>query len=235
MVAALVLVHGSAATSKMWNPVLGLLAAPVLAVDLPGRRYKPADLADITMRDWVASVVQDVRERDLDNVVLAAHSGGGVIIPGVAAALPERVRHLVFLASPLPAEGKRPVDYTRPDVRQAAEYGLARRPTAGKTLSGLEPGEPPIDTELELIEMGARLGAEAAQPMFEPFSWSGVPDIPRTYVRTSQDRILTPEFQDEIVAALKPAEVLEVDTGHFLVAKEPAIVAQILNDIAARY
>ena len=41
-----VLVHGGTFTSTMWDGVRSHLSVRSLAVDLPGRRYKPADLAD---------------------------------------------------------------------------------------------------------------------------------------------------------------------------------------------
>ena len=51
MTPTLVLVHGGTVTSTMWDPVLEHLRTPARAVDLPGRRYHPADLST----GWVLS------------------------------------------------------------------------------------------------------------------------------------------------------------------------------------
>ena len=61
---ALVLVHGAVHAADCWDLTIGEIRrlAPelaVLAVDLPGRRGKPGDLATVTIADWVASVVAD--------------------------------------------------------------------------------------------------------------------------------------------------------------------------------
>ena len=82
-----VLVHGSMTTSVMWDGVVEHLVHDSLAVDLPGRRYKPADLAKVTRADWVRSVCDDIEGAGLDEVLLVGHSSAGFVIPGVAAAL----------------------------------------------------------------------------------------------------------------------------------------------------
>ena len=71
-----VLVHGGTFTSTMWDAVRSHLSVPSCAVDLPGRRYKPADLADVTLEDWVGAVCDDIVEADLRDVALVGHSSG---------------------------------------------------------------------------------------------------------------------------------------------------------------
>ena len=54
------LIHGGGATARFWDRLVPLLDGPSLAVDLPGRGGKPADLATLTVDEEVASVVADV-------------------------------------------------------------------------------------------------------------------------------------------------------------------------------
>lgn len=237
MTAALALVHGGTVTSRMWQDVLPLLSAPAIAVDLPGRRYRPRDLADITRQDWVDAVGHDIVEAGLDDVVLVGHSSGGYVIPGVAAAMPARVRHLVFVAATVPAEGMRPVDYLKPGLREMAieHEEVTRQSVAGKTIGGLAPGEPPIETDLEIVENPPRMGSEAPGPLFEPFSWARVPTRPRTFVRCARDRVIPPELQDTMIQNMGGAEVVEVDAGHDVAGAAPDVLARILDEIASRY
>ena len=144
-----VLVHGGTFTSTMWDAVRDHLSVPSLAVDLPGRRYKPADLADVTLDDWVVSVSDDIAEAGLTDIALVGHSSGGYVIPGVATRLSEipsvRLHSLIFVAATVPAEGKRPVDYLREDLRDLAiDHRQAVLDGArGHTLGGLRVGEAP--------------------------------------------------------------------------------------------
>jgi pimeloyl-ACP methyl ester carboxylesterase len=221
----------------MWDGVIAHLTAPSLTVDLPGRRYKPADLATVTRADWIGSVCDDIEERGLDEVVLVGHSSAGSVIPGVAGRLDGRVRGLVFVTAIVPAQGRAPAEYMRPDLRALAVDALdfVRERTKGRTLGGLRPGEPPIDTALDVVEASPRYGLEAPGPLFEPFSWDGFPqNLPRTYVRCLRDRVITPEMVDGMVANMGGAELVDIDAGHHVASTDPAALAAILNASADR-
>lgn len=233
----LVLVHGGTFTSLMWSDVRAHLRAPSIAVDLPGRRYRPADLGRVGREDWVRSVVADLDAVGLDSAVLVGHSSAGYVIPGVAATRPAVVRGLVFVAATVPAEGMRPVDFLRPDLHRLAvdTRDVVVEQATGRTLGGLVDGEPPVDTDLEIVENGPRLGLEAPGPLFEPFSWAGFPSqLPRLFVRCSADRVITPEMVETMVANMGGAEIVDVEAGHSVARTAPAELASVLDRFARR-
>ncbi len=224
-------------TSVMWDGVVEHLAHRSLAVDLPGRRYKPADLATVTRADWVRSVCGDIETAGLDNVVLVGHSSAGFVIPGVAALLGGRTRGLVFVAANVPAEGRPPVEFMRPDLRERTiehhEFLVQR--ASGRTLAGLRPGEPPINTTFELVENGPRRGLEAPGPLFEPFTWDGFPGhLPRTYIRCLRDRLIGPELVDVMVSNMGGAKVIDIDAGHDVATSSPADLSALLDSCTTR-
>jgi pimeloyl-ACP methyl ester carboxylesterase len=112
----LVLVHGGAHAADCWDPTVTELArqAPelcVLAVDLPGRAAKPANLASIHIADFVNSVVADVDAAGFNDVVVVGHSMAGLTAPGVVAKLGAgRVRELILIAAFVPPQGLSVVD-----------------------------------------------------------------------------------------------------------------------------
>ena len=232
-----VLVHGGTLTSTMWEPVRSRLASPSLAVDLPGRRYKPADLAEVTIGDWVTSVVTDIEEAGLTEVVLVGHSSGGYVLPGVAAALAARsvplLRELVFVSATVPAHGERPLDYLRDDIRILASdhRELTLESARGRTIGGLRPGEPPIETDLEIVENGPRMGLEAPLVLFEPVSWTGFPtEVPRVYVRALRDKVIPPELADRMITGMGGAEVIDLDAGHRSYDTHAAELAAVIDE-----
>jgi pimeloyl-ACP methyl ester carboxylesterase len=238
MAATVLLVHGGTVTSTMWDPVISQLSSPSYAVDLPGRRYHPADLATVTRADWVTSVVADIDRLDLESVVLVGHSSAGCVIPEVAAERPDQVCHLVFVAATVPADGKRPVDFVKPRLRDLAidHVDLVREQARGKTLGGLRPGEPPISTHLEVVENDPRMGLEAPGPLHEVFDgWSRVPStLPRTFVRCLQDRVVKPELVELMLPHMGDVSVVDIDAGHDVAHEAPEELARLLDEIAER-
>ena len=107
---AFVLIHGGSMTARYWDLVLPLLESPALAVDLPGRGSRPADVNDIRIADWVDAVVEDI--------VLVGHSLAGMTMPAVATRLSHRMRHLVSSSATVPAHGERAVEVLRPDIKE---------------------------------------------------------------------------------------------------------------------
>ena len=107
----LVLVHGASHAGDCWDSTVAALGvrrpeAPVLAIDLPGRRDEPGDLATLTIDECVRSVVAQIDRAGLEDVVLVGHSMAGITIPGVATDLgAPRVRNFVFLSCCVPPEG----------------------------------------------------------------------------------------------------------------------------------
>jgi len=229
-----VLIHGGTLDSRWWDAVVPHLDGSVLAVDLPGRRYRPFDLAKVPSSTWIEAVRDDIVDNELDDVVLAGHSSAGYVIPGVAALIPERIRHLVFVTCTVPADGHKPVEYLKPKLRELAtgSEDIVREMASGKTLGGLRPGEQPIETDLEIVENEGRMGLEAPGPLHETFSWAGVPrDIPRTYVRCLQDKVIPPDLADVMVQNMGGADVVDIDSPHDVAIEHPEALAAVLNAI----
>jgi pimeloyl-ACP methyl ester carboxylesterase len=231
-----VLVHGGTFTSIMWDAVRSHLSVSSLAVDLPGRRYKPADLAEVTLEDWVRAVCDDIVEANLASVVLVGHSSGGYVIPGIATRLSGltnvTLHSLIFIAATVPAEGRRPVDYLREDLRDLAiDHREAVLDGArGHTLGGLREGEAPIDTTLQIVENGPRMGLEAPGPLLTEFSWAGFPwEVKRYFVRCLKDKVIPPDLAATMIANMRGATVVDLEAGHRVFDTDPRELASIID------
>ena len=65
-----------------------------------------ADEHDHTLTDHIGQVSGLITRHDLREVILVAHSYGGMVITGVAAGMPERIRRLVYVDAALPDPGQ---------------------------------------------------------------------------------------------------------------------------------
>ena len=184
----LVLVHGAGHTSLVWRQVQDHLHHPSVAVDLPGRRNRPADITTVTIGDAARSVASDLADSTTGPLVLVGHSVAGIVLPALTARLAGRVEHLVFVAGLSAPEGCAVMDTVRPGHRESAAQHLAemRERYQGHMLApdGQSPTAPTIDDVKTLA------GIESLNFMDQTMSWAGVaPELERTFVRCLRDPI----------------------------------------------
>ena len=109
---ALVLVHGGGLAADSWDLTVEEIhrLAPELTVitpDMPGRRSKPGDLKQMTIADYVNSLVGDIESAGVDDIVIVGHSLGAMTLPGVVTKLgAARVREVIFAAALLPPKAR---------------------------------------------------------------------------------------------------------------------------------
>jgi pimeloyl-ACP methyl ester carboxylesterase len=118
----IVLVHGGNMSTQTWNRLT--VGDPVFTEDgSMGARYWEGTVAALSVHNHrvfaptltdeltgslighIGEVSTAIRENDLQNVMLVGHSYGGMVITGVAAAMADRISHLVYLDAALPDPG----------------------------------------------------------------------------------------------------------------------------------
>jgi pimeloyl-ACP methyl ester carboxylesterase len=235
---ALVLVHGYGHAADCWDLVvdeIGRLAPEltVLAVDLPGRRTKQADLRALTIGDFVDSVVADIDHAGLTEVVIVGHSMAGVTVPGVVTKLgAARVREMILAGACVPHEGAAAADVI------AFPSAVFARHHAKKSAPMVFPPGVPRFVMLNGVPrsrrrfMSGRLHPDAPHIPVERVSRIGMPaDVPRTWILTTRDRTHTRKEQRASIKALGGVQtVIEMATCHDLMVSEPERLAEILVD-----
>jgi pimeloyl-ACP methyl ester carboxylesterase len=226
----IVLVHGSGHTARVWDEVQTFLRHGSVAVDLPGRADRVADIADVTLEAAARSLATDVAAATDGALVLVGHSAGGIVLPALAARLGERVARLVFVAGLSAHDGETVMRTVRPD----AEAELAVRLTAMRAEyvgCMLEP-DPTIDG-VRAIDAKTAAPLDSLNYMEQVVSWDGVPaSLPRTFVRCVRDRIQSRVLQDALIDNCGAADVIDLESGHTPAVAVPAELAAILDGVA---
>ena len=106
----IVLVHGAWHGGWCWRRVADRLTAKgryVVAPTLSGVCERSHQANDpISLSTHIDDVVNEIRWKDLEGIVLVGHSYGGMVITGVAERLRERIAAIVYLDAFLPQDGQ---------------------------------------------------------------------------------------------------------------------------------
>ncbi len=228
-----VLVHGAGMGAACWDRLIPLLDGGVLAVDLPGRGTRSdVDVAGVSLADCAAALELDIVSRDLRDVVLVAHSFAGVAVPRVMRSLAGRLRHVVFLSAVVPEDGTAVIDQIDPAVRDAVmdsiEDGVYHQSPEGVRFmlcNDMAPDQ--AEWALGLVS------DESAALLMEAVDLSGLgADVPRTYVRLTDDACYPPELQDRSAHRVG-GDVAYIASGHMPMVTRPEELAALLNQLGA--
>jgi pimeloyl-ACP methyl ester carboxylesterase len=231
------LIHGALRGAWLWERIIPLIekqgGAKAIAIDLPGHGKRAAVRGGVDMSAYINDVVLYIKEKNISDIVLVGHSMSGIIISRVVEEVPERIRHLVFLAAVVPHDGEALVDLLTKE-RQAKLHELE-----GKTAEIYGP----IDTLRPLYftdlpdgkEKDSFLKQLTPQPLavfFEKISLKRFYSlkIPKTYILGLKDKSLPPELTRGFAERLGVKPV-EIDAGHDMMISKPGDVAEVLLNI----
>jgi pimeloyl-ACP methyl ester carboxylesterase len=237
------LIHGGASTARFWDRVVERLGDDAVAVDLPGRGSRPADLADFHLDAAATSVVADLEAAAPDGpVVVVAHSSGGLVVPRVADALGDRVVHVLLSSASVPPPGGTGLDCMKPKHREHMVPVVEAARAEGRTVVTPVPSDPEAlresygerldDETLAFVADPVRLVEDSFEVYFQPVDWSTV-TAPVTYLRAERDRAVPVDLQDEMIARLpgRPT-VVSWDCGHVPAVTRPDGFATLLEELA---
>ena len=239
----LVLVHGGAHAADCWDPTVAELSRqtpglPVLAIDLPGRGSRPADLATVTIADWVNSAVADIDDAGLGDVVVVGHSMGGLTVPGIVGKLgAARVREMILVAAFVPPQGSSVVQTLRGPLAPLARSAgrIHRSFPMPKSLARFAFCNG-MTREQRALTL-SRLCMESPNVIFEPADRSDLPgEVPRTWIMTLADHALSVRQQLDAIKSLGGVDTMIcVDACHDVMFSRPRWLATALADRCRRY
>ena len=212
--------------ASSWDLLVPELAGEVVAPDLPGRGTRSdVDIRTVTLRDCADAIVADAE--GLEDITLVGHSLAGVSLALVMPRLADRLRHVVFLAAVVPADGTRVLDQIDPQVRVYVEESIA----GGIYDQGLDAAREMLCNDLDdaqtqwLLE---RITPDSAALLSERVDLSGLAtDVPRTYVCTELDMCYVPGLQEKSVQRVG-GNVTSLPTGHMPMVSRPKELAAYL-------
>lgn len=223
-----VLVHGTTQSPCGWQRLVEALHARghrAHLVDLP------CDQPDLAGSDYAAVAQRQTGGQLSGSPVVVGHSGAGVVLPEIGAAL--GARHLVWLAAAVP-------DF---------EGGTSLRDaitSAGPSMFNdewLTLREPPTTDLLAATyflfhdcTFDSLRWAVSTLRLFYPDTAyregpSVAPSVPSTFVLPTQDRTLRPEWMRSVARRQLQIEPVEIDAGHCPHVSRPESLAEIIMSL----
>lgn len=234
-----VLVHGAFQDQSAWDEVVPLLEArghTALAVQLPGRGGDATPPGEVTLQDYVDTVLEIVRAQS-EPVILVGHSFGGITISQVAETAPGRVSTLVYVAAYLPRNGDSLVTLSGEDRWNSfSEHNflVSEDQTYARVAESYQLGLFCLDCspDDEARVAGALL-REPLAPLGTPVSLTeeNFGSVRKVYVTTTRDNTVSWELQ-RIMRERTPVEkVLTLTSSHSPFLSMPGKLVEALTNV----
>lgn len=225
-----VLVHGAWGEATEFDALKKHLSADGSAVhtlDLPGHGQNKRAIAEVTMTAYVQTVTDFVNSLS-GSVILAGHSLGGMIISQVAESIPSKIDRLIYICAMLPRNGDSALALMQSDD----DGQLLSRLTFSEDQSYVTMDETTVK-EILLHDVTDADVLAHATPVFsikqatQPFAAEAqltnenFGRVPKVYIHTSLDRVLSPALQTRLRTHWPVEEVISLNAGHFPLISVP--------------
>ena len=211
--------HGGWAYDRVGGELRGR-GHGVRAVTLAGLEGQGRDgsgkLPDLNAH--IDQVVALARERRSEPIILCGHSYGGMVITGVADAVPELVRHLVYIDAYVPSDGESCWTLTSDTYRSLFVSGARHDGRLVAVPEGLDArARPhPVPSLLQAVSLRSAGTLELPRTFISGGPWPGSPFIDLAD-RLSSD----PHWK-----------VHEIPVGHDIMRRDPTALTTVLAAIA---
>ena len=231
-----ILIHGAWEESGMWNkvsPILKKNGHTVTAIDLPGHGVNKRPDSIVTTASYKQAII-DVIEKLDHPVILTGHSMNGAVISHVAEQIPTKIERLIYVSAFLLKNGEsvyetmqRDAEYGAfPEIEFSQDQAFATLPESALRRIGLH--------DVNQAEINRILPMMAQWQNTEPFMTKVVlsdekfGSVPKTYIRTSIDAMISPAMQDSMIENWQIDSVFDLESGHFPTSSVPKELAQVL-------
>lgn len=229
-----VLVHGAWHGGWCWRRLADRLRARghfVFTPTLTGLGERAHLLhRDIDLSLHVADVLGVIKCEKLDDIVLVGHSYGGFVISGLAEAVPDKIRSIVFLDAFIPDNGEALLDVVQPAVQEVIKDVLAR----GETTVPVRDAAAFKVNEKDRAWVDSLATPQPIGTMTEKIKLTGARErvAGKTYIRAVGYPNVSFDKAYARVKADRSWRTYEAPCGHDVMIDEPDWLTEILLEVA---
>jgi pimeloyl-ACP methyl ester carboxylesterase len=224
--ATYILVHGACHGGWCWYKVatrLQSLGHKVLTPDLPGSGVDRKPIEKVTLKAYVDHICALI-DLQSEPVILVGHSLGGVVMSQVAEYRSEKIKHLFYLAARLLANNESMRNNSANQLLDDSVHSLFTenmvfspdRSYFHLAEKGIKPALYGMCSDEDITLAQSLLVPQALEPIsaIVHLSEKNYGRIPRSYIRTLQDRAIPIAMQDSMLKITPCQNVMTLDTDH---------------------
>jgi pimeloyl-ACP methyl ester carboxylesterase len=232
-----VLVHGAWQAPYVWNEVKTELIKSgnqVIVVELPGHgadKTPPQNLSIDAYRDKVIDAISKVEGK----VILVGHSMGGMVVTAVAESVPSKISKLVYIGAFLPKSEQSIGELAMTDAGSLLGPSLIEAvdhltlDVNAKDLTNLFIPDGDAAAKQKMID---NYRSEPAIPFSNKVTLTqNFGSVDKVYIKTLQDKVISPKLQDQMIASAGIKTVFQVNTSHSPFLAQPKTISDLLIKI----
>ncbi|XP_019430934.1 PREDICTED: methylesterase 17-like [Lupinus angustifolius] len=246
-----VLVHGMSGGGWCWYKIRCLMensGYKVSCIDLKSAGIDQSDADSVLSFDDYNKPLMDFMSALPDNeqVILVGHSAGGMSVTQACHKFANKIRVAVYLAATMLKLGFWNDDDLKIGVPDFSKFGdvfelgfglghhnpptsaLVKKEFQREIFSHLSPHE-----DCTLAAMLLRPGPMVALTSAKFRDDGEVEKVPRVFIKTKHDKVVTPEQQEAMIKRWSPCTVYELDSDHSPFFSTPFLLFGLLVKLAA--
>lgn len=225
------LIHGSCHGAWCWRdmlPALQDLGHTARTIDLPGHN-DGRDLTSVTLEETAETVLL----ASTPETVIVGHSWAGFPISAAAERDPTLMRGLIYLCAYVPVSGLSLIEMRKLGPRQTLTGATQKDETSNsyqvvqdRAAELFYQDCPPETVEFALHNLCPQPIRPQDTPLTLGANWQ---DVPKAYIRCTDDRVIPPEYQAQMVQDWPSARVQDFASSHSPFFSAPRQLAEVLN------
>ncbi len=228
----LVFIYGAGLGTWIWKDISHPIDIPCLYLDFPGREIDSRSTKGLTIQDYSDFLCSKINNWQCDKIIIIAHSIGGVIALDALKKISPKLTGLVAISASIPKSG---------------ESFLSSFPWIGGILMkclyrilGTRPPETVIrkglcnDLSKEQADEVFRRFTPESRLIYEQKITYKLPDIPKLYIKLTNDAAFGIQLQEKAIDHLNPETVIELNSGHLPMISKPDDIIKIIKEFTIK-
>ena len=218
-------VSGAGLSDWIWSEVTSSLQVPAVVADFTKVRQNK----DATLNNYVAEAAKAIEKLEADQIIVVAHSIGGVVGIELARQYADKVVGLIGVSAVIPKPGGNffsSLPFPQRLIMPVIVKFAGTKPPDSSIQNSLASG---VQTKL-VDKLVKTYQPEPKGLYFGKTSNSSLPAIPYCYVLTTNDKELPKSIQDMISEQLPEVTKDLIESGHLPMLSHPEKLALIIKN-----